>query len=159
MRYFNLKLLVSLILCESAGLVGSIFTVSSIKSWYVFLNKPSFSPPNWLFGPVWTLLYFMMGISFYLVWQKGARKKNVRSAMSLFLFHLVVNSLWSVIFFGLRNPLLALSEIALLWGLIVFVMLKFQKIDYRAFLLLIPYFLWVSFATILNYNIVVLNTF
>ena len=92
-----------------------------------------------------------------MVWQKGTKKKAVKEAIALFLFHLLVNALWSVIFFGLRNPLLALSEIALLWGLIVFVMLKFQKIDYRAFLLLIPYFLWVSFATVLNYNIVILN--
>lgn len=153
------KLIISIAICQSAGIIGSIFTISAIPTWYSFLNKPSFSPPNWIFGPVWTLLYTLMGISLYLIWQKGIEKKEVKRAINFFGIHLVVNALWSIIFFGLRNPLMGLVFIIILWALIIVVIDRFQRIDKRAAVLLLPYFAWVSFATVLNYTIWQLNKF
>lgn len=147
------KLIASIVICQGAGVVGAVFTVSSIQSWYNFLNKPSFGLPNWLFGPVWTILYFLMGVSLYWIWVK----KNTGNALKLFIFHLILNASWSVAFFGLHNILLSLINIIVLWILILIVMIKFYKIEKKASLILIPYLIWVSFATILNYNIWLLN--
>lgn len=152
-----LKLVISVIISQFAGLVGSIFTTPAIPSWYAGLNKPSFSPPNWLFAPVWLSLYTLMGISFFLVWREGWEKKSVKRAMILFLVHLVLNSLWSILFFGLQNPLLAFLEIIVLWITIVLLIVLFWKINKTAAKLLIPYLFWVSFAAILNYSIFNLN--
>lgn len=155
MKIKNLpKLLLSIMICEGAGIVGSIFTFSAIPTWYVTLNKPSFSPPNFLFGPVWITLYFLMGVSVYLVWTSG---KKVKEALRLFWIHLFFNGTWSIMFFGLRSPLLGLVNILILWVLIVMVIYRFWKINRTAGLLLLPYFAWVSFATFLNYNIWLLN--
>ncbi len=148
-----IKLIFSIFLCQLVGLIGSVFTTPAISSWYAYLNKPSFSPPNWLFGPVWLSLYTLMGMSFYLVWQK----KNNQVAIKVFLAQLVLNSLWSIIFFGLRQPFWALVEIIFLWFLILLTILKFKKISRLASLLLIPYLLWVSFASLLNFYIFKLN--
>ena len=144
------KLIGYIALCEGAGILGSIFTVNSIQNWYAFLNKPSFSPPNFLFGPVWTLLYFLMGISLYLV------RKN-KFAVKLFLVHLFVNAIWSIIFFGMHNITLALVDILVMWGMIVAMILKFYPIKKSASYLLLPYIMWVTFATVLNYAAWVLN--
>lgn len=146
------KLLAAILVCEGAGIAGSFFTVSAISGWYQILNKPSFSPPNFLFGPVWVTLYFLMGISLYLIWEK--RNKN---ALNIFWIHLFFNATWSIMFFGLRNPLLGLINILILWLLIVVVIYKFWKINRTAGLLLLPYLAWVSFATYLNYSIWILN--
>lgn len=155
---FNIfHLLVAVLICESIGILGAIFTTPAIPTWYAQLNKPSFSPPNWLFGPVWTLLYAMMGISVYLIWKKGFEKTEVREGVILFGIHLVVNFLWSFLFFGLKSPAFAFADILLLWSLIGFLIYKFRGIDFRAALLLIPYFAWVSFATILNFSLWRLN--
>lgn len=148
------KLLLSIVICGGAGLIGSVFTFSAIPTWYANLNKPSFSPPNFIFGPVWTILYVLMGISLYLIW---ISRKKVNVALFLFWIHLFFNASWSVIFFGLRNPFYGLINIVILWLLIVVVTYKFWKINVWAGLLLLPYFAWVSFATTLNYYIFILN--
>ena len=151
-----LKLIFSIGLCLLAGVVGSIFTASAIPTWYATLNKPSFSPPNWVFAPVWTTLYILMGISLYLALSgegKGEREKAVR----IFGIQLVLNIVWSIIFFGWHNPLFALVDIVALWIAIVLTIKNFYKINKLAGQLLIPYLAWVSFATVLNLMIVLLN--
>ena len=157
MKINNVKLASSVLLCLMAGLVGSIFTVDSIQTWYLSLNKPSFNPPNWIFGPVWTALYVLMGISAYLIWEKGISKKEVKNALTLFVIQLVLNLLWSIIFFGLKSPFYALIEIVFLWIAIVSSIYLFYKISRSAAFLLFPYIAWVSFAAILNYFVWQLN--
>jgi len=149
------KLIFSILICQLAGLVGSIFTFSSIPTWYTALNKPAFSPPNWAFGPAWLTLYTLMGISLYLVLIKGFNK--VKDAVKIFSIQLILNAFWSIIFFGFRNPFIALIEILALWYSIVFTMFSFYKISRMATYLLIPYILWVSFAMVLNYYVWILN--
>ncbi|MFH1971239.1 MAG: TspO/MBR family protein [Patescibacteria group bacterium] len=152
-----LKLTISIFLCQLAGIVGSFFTVSAIKDWYAFLLKPAFSPPNWIFGPVWVTLYTLMGISLFLIWKKGLNKKQVKNAFKLFLIHLVFNTAWSIIFFGMRNILGGFVEIIFMLVLIIIIIKKFYKIEKIAAYLLIPYLVWVTFATFLNFNILILN--
>ena len=149
------KLILSIALAQSAGAIGSLFTFSAIPTWYAFLNKPSFSPPNWLFGPVWTILYTMIGISFYLIWVNYKKKDSW--AIKFFIFHLVLNSLWSIIFFGAKNLGLAFAEIIIMWSTIVYMIKNFYKINKWSSYLLIPYLLWVSFASILNFAVWRLN--
>ena len=151
-----LTLLVSIITCQLAGAIGSIFTFSAIPNWYSTINKPFFNPPNWLFGPVWTLLYLFMGIALYLILstKKTAKRKT---ALVVFFTQLGLNSLWSIIFFGLHSPGLAFVEIIFLLIFIVLSILKFLPISKKAAYLLIPYLLWVSFASILNLSIFLLN--
>lgn len=151
------KLIVSVIGCELIGILGTPFTISAIPTWYATLNKPFFAPPNWLFGPAWTLLYFLMGAAFYLIWKQGWQKKKNRIAGKYFLAQLALNFIWSPIFFGLRAPLLGLIVIMAMWIMILATMKKFYPLSKLAFYLLVPYLLWVSFATLLNGAIVVLN--
>ena len=152
-----LKLVIAVIGCELVGIAATPFTLAAIPTWYQTLNKPSFSPPNNLFGPVWTLLYLFMGISAYLIWKKGVKNKTVKTALTYFLIQLGLNFLWSLLFFGLHSPLLAMVDIAALWIFIFITITQFAKIDKTASYLLIPYLLWVSFAAILNLSIVTLN--
>ncbi|MBU1033961.1 tryptophan-rich sensory protein [Patescibacteria group bacterium] len=151
-----ITLLVSIITCQLAGAIGSIFTFSAIPNWYSTINKPFFNPPNWLFGPVWTLLYLFMGIALYLILntKKTAKRKT---ALVVFFTQLGLNSLWSIIFFGLHSPGLAFLEIIFLLTFIVLSILKFLPISKKAAYLLVPYLLWVSFASILNFSIFLLN--
>lgn len=151
------KLVASVITCELVGFLGTPFTISAIPTWYVTLNKPFFAPPNWIFGPVWTVLYCMMGVAFYLIWKLGWQKKKTRVAGRLFLAQLLLNFIWTPIFFGLRAPILALVVIVAMWMLIVMTMKRFYPLSRLAFYLLVPYLLWVSFATLLNAAIVLLN--
>lgn len=151
------KLVISIIGCELVGFLGTPFTISAIPTWYATLNKPFFSPPNWIFGPVWTLLYFLMGVSFFLIWKQGWTKKKVQTASKYFFIQLGLNFIWSPIFFGLKAPLLGLIVIIAMWTLIVMTMKKFFPLSKLSFYLLMPYLLWVSFATILNAAIVLLN--
>ncbi len=151
------KLLVSIVICEAVGLAATPFTLSAIPTWYATLNKPSFSPPNWIFGPAWTILYLLMGISAYLVWQKGLNKIAVKRALLFFVLQLIFNFLWSFLFFYLHSPVLGLVDITILWSMILITIIKFVKISKPAAYLLIPYLLWVTFASILNFSIVVLN--
>jgi benzodiazapine receptor len=151
------KLIISVLTCLSAGFIGSIFTTPSIPNWYTTLNKPSFNPPNWLFAPVWTTLFILMGTAAFLIWRKGLKKKEVKNALIIFLLQLVFNTLWSFLFFKFHSPFWALVDIAVLWALILLVLIKFWKISKTAGILLIPYLLWVSFASFLNYAIYRLN--
>jgi tryptophan-rich sensory protein len=147
------RLIVSILACQAAGMVGSIFTVQSIPAWYASLQKPWFSPPNWLFAPAWLSFYTLMGISLYIVWSRGLKKKTVRAAIKIFAVQLVLNSLWSILFFGLQSPLYALMEIVVLWCAILYTIVKFYKISRNAGLILLPYLLWVSFAAVLNFSV------
>ncbi|MBI2310405.1 tryptophan-rich sensory protein [Candidatus Collierbacteria bacterium] len=151
------RLILSLGICQAAGIVGSIYTLQSVKWWYPTLTKPQFNPPAWVFGPVWTILFILMGLSLYLVWNKGLKKKGVIDGIALFGVQLILNITWSYLFFGIRNPFLALVEISVLWGAILLTAWKFYKIDRTAGYLMIPYFLWVGFASYLNLSIVLLN--
>ena len=153
----TLKLATSIIVCFLAGGVGTIFTNGSLYTWYPHLIKPFFSPPNSVFGPVWTILYLLMGVSFYLIWKKGTKNKKVREAMMFFGIQLGINAIWTPIFFGAHNTLLALIVILLLWVFILKTILLFSKINKIASYLLYPYILWVSFATILNFSLYLLN--
>lgn len=137
----------------SVAAIGSFFTFDSISSWYSTLNKPFFSPPNWVFGPVWTTLYILIGISAYLAYKSKASKL----AMAVFAIQLILNTLWSIIFFGLKNPALAFVEIILLWLSILYMIKLFYSANKLSAYLLIPYILWVSFASILNLAIWLLN--
>lgn len=150
------KLIISITICLMAGVIGSIFTTPAIPGWYATLQKPSFTPPNWVFGPVWTTLFVMMGISLFLVWRQPFNKAT-KSAIIVFGIQLFFNILWSIFFFGLKSPFLAFVDILFLWMAILLTIIKFYKISAIASLLLIPYLLWVSFASILNLAIVVLN--
>lgn len=153
----SLKLLSCILLCESAGMVGAIFTYPAIGTWYAGLAKPAFSPPNWVFAPVWTILFALMGIALYLVWEQGWQKREVREAVELFLGHLVINIAWSVAFFGLHKPLLAFFGIILLLAYIIVLIRLFAHIRLLAAYLLFPYLLWVGFATVLNFELWRLN--
>ncbi len=151
------KLLSSVLFCELIGLISTSFTITSIPTWYAGLIKPPFSPPNWIFGPVWTILYCLMGIAAYLVWEKGIKIRKVKIALKYFLIQLFFNFIWSPLFFGFHLPLIALFDIFILLVMIVIIMKQFHGISKLAFYLLIPYLLWVSFATLLNLSVVVLN--
>ena len=152
-----LKIIISIIICQLAGVIGAFFTTPNIDTWYASLIKPSFNPPSWIFGPVWTLLFLLMGIAFYLIWQKVDKNKLAKFAMIFFVVHLAFNTLWSILFFGLQNPGLAFIEIIILLAMIILLIEKFSKISKQAAWLLVPYLLWVSFASILNYTIWQLN--
>lgn len=143
--------------CLLAGAVGSLFTTPAIPTWYATLVKPALNPPSWVFGPVWTVLYILMGIALYLVWIKGWERKDVKVAMAIFGVQLILNVLWSYLFFGLQSPFLALIEIVLLWIAILMTILAFYRVSVPAAVLLVPYILWVTFASYLNYGIYVLN--
>jgi translocator protein len=152
-----IKLIAFIVISQLAGVVGSLFTFSAIPTWYAALKKPSFSPPNWIFGPVWITLYTLMGIAAYFVWQARDINKLAKPAIIIFLIHLALNALWSILFFGLKNPSLAFLEIIVLWLFIVVLVVLFYKIDKTAGYLLIPYLAWVSFAAFLNFSIWRLN--
>jgi tryptophan-rich sensory protein len=154
-NYF--KFLISLLLPAVAAIAGSAFTTAKIPTWYAELAKPSFAPPNWLFGPVWTTLYILMGIALFLIWKKGFENREVKIAFGIFIVQLVLNTLWSIVFFGLQNPGAAFIEIIILWIAIVATIIVFKKISKPAAWLLAPYLAWVSFASVLNYAIWTLN--
>lgn len=153
----SIKLAASVVLCMLAGFIGSFFTTPKIEGWYAELAKPSFTPPGWLFGPVWTALYVLMGIALYLVWRKSLAAKGVKIALAVFLVQLVLNALWSFAFFGAQSPLAGLVVIVALWGMIASSIAAFAPVSRAAAALLVPYILWVSFAVILNASIYLLN--
>jgi tryptophan-rich sensory protein len=151
------KFLICVIGCEAVGLLGVPASLKSIPAWYVYLNKPFFAPPNWIFGPVWTVLYFLIGLSVFLIWKKGTQKHKHKEAIQFFLAQLFLNAIWSPIFFGLRSPMLGFINIVAMWVCILFTLLRFKPISKAAFFLMLPYFFWVSFASLLNLAILVLN--
>lgn len=150
-------LLASIIVCEFAGIIGSIFTAKSIPTWYKGLKKPSFNPPNWLFAPAWTTLYLLMGILLFLVLQEGLGNPQVQISLVVFAVQLVLNVSWSIIFFGRRSLKGGLATILVLWLAIFFSIISFLQVSVLAALLLVPYILWTSFATVLNYSVLKLN--
>ena len=152
-----MKLIAAIAVCQMAGVIGSVFTSQGVTGWYVDLAKPWFTPPNWVFAPVWITLYTIMGISLYWIWQRGPGNAIVRSALLAFFGQLVINSVWSIVFFGLQSSFYALILIVMLWLLILLTIYKFYKLDKKAGLILIPYIAWVSIATLLNYYVWLLN--
>ena len=151
-----IKLLIFILICQLAGIMGSFFTTSQITDWYASLQKPSFTPPNWLFGPVWITLFTLMGISLYWIWGKRL-ERNFRRAIFFFGLQFVLNILWNFFFFGLESPLFGFIEIILLWITIAITIFEFYKLSKKAGLILLPYIIWVSIATALNYYVLVLN--
>lgn len=180
-----LRLIISVAVCELAGILGSVFTASSVSGWYATLIKPTLNPPAWIFGPVWTALYALMGVAFFLIWSFGPSQnkeehsnilENLRMlrwrkiSVGLFIFQLALNIFWSLVFFGLHNPGASFVEIIFLWFAILATIIAFSKISplsssiwtteghgKLAAWLLVPYILWVSFAAYLNYAIWILN--
>ena len=143
----------SIILCQLAGLLGYLFNRPIISTWYAELNKPGLTPPDWVFAPVWIGLYFLMAVAAFLVWRKGIDRNEVQVALSFFGLQLVLNALWPFFFFELRSPLAGLVEISLLGLAILLTIHKFLQVSRTAGFLLIPYFMWVAFATGLNLTI------
>lgn len=152
-----MKLFISILIPLLVGAIAGIFTTSGVDGWYAVANKPSFNPPNWIFAPVWTTLYILMGIALYLVWKSDAAKNIKQTAVVLFAVQLTLNFFWSFIFFSLQQTGWALVEIIAMWLAIVATIIWFGKISKTAAWLLVPYICWVSFATVLNYAIWKLN--
>jgi tryptophan-rich sensory protein len=158
MQHMNvLQLVGCVLLCGSAGLIGGVFTARSVRTWYVTLAKPWFNPPSWLFGPAWALLYLLMGIALYLVWDSPDRSELRQAALGVFVLQLVFNAAWSIVFFGMRRTFAAFVEITALWLLIAATLVLFWRVTPAAGYLLAPYLAWVTFAAVLNYAIWRLN--
>ncbi len=149
-----------LIICCGAvlavGFAGAFFTNSGLD-WYQGLAKPVFTPPNRIFGPVWTILYLLMGIALFLVWRKGFANAAGKTALAAFILQFVFNALWTPIFFWAKQPLIALGDIVILWLAIIATIVSFWKVSRAAGILLVPYIIWVSFAAVLNAVICMLN--
>lgn len=152
-----MKLFISILLPLLVGAISGLFTALGVKGWYANAVKPSFNPPNWIFGPVWTILYIMMGIALFLVWKAAADKQLKRTAIVLYGVQLALNFCWSIIFFKMQEPGWAFAEILLMWLMILLTIIWFGKISSTAAWLLVPYICWVSFAAVLNYSIWQLN--
>lgn len=157
MKIKFLPLILFIAVTQLAGFLGAVFTTSAIPTWYQNINKPAFTPPGWVFAPVWTILYLMMAVAVYLVWLQRETTPDFQTAFVLFFIQLALNSLWSILFFGLQDPLAALIEIVVLWVALVLTIWNFYKINTWAAVLLLPYLIWSTFAAFLNYSIVVLN--
>ena len=151
------RILSVVVTCLVIGYFSGIVTRSAIADWYPTLIKPSFNPPNWIFAPVWTVLYILMGLALFLVWRQGWQKLEVRKSVKMFILQLGFNVIWLYFFFGLNEPHLAFLEIIALWLAIAATMIAFYRVDKRASWLLLPYLAWVSFAAFLNYSIWQLN--
>jgi tryptophan-rich sensory protein len=153
----SLKLIISILIPVTIGASSGFFTVTGVDSWYQTINKPSWNPPGWIFGPVWTTLYVMMGVALFLIWKSDASGMLKKTAITLFAAQLALNFLWSFIFFNQQQPGFALAEIIVLWFAILLTIFAFANVSKTAAWLLVPYISWVSFATILNYTIWQLN--
>jgi translocator protein len=152
-----LILLGFIVACNLAGSIGSIATYPNIPGWYATLQKPFFTPPNWLFGPVWTTLFTLMGISLFIIWEKTGLRKKGTAAFRAFLLQMGLNILWSFLFFGMRSPLYGLIGIIPMWLAILYMILQYWKIDRRAAWMMVPYIAWVTIATALNFSVLLLN--
>lgn len=151
------KLVASILIPLIIGFLGSIATMAEIPTWYAALSKPSWAPPNWLFGPVWTTLYVLMGISLYLVWREGLDRLDVRFAILIFAVQLLLNLLWSIVFFSYHALFGSFILILILWISILANIIAFYVISKPAGILLVPYIVWVSIASYLNYSVYILN--
>ncbi len=152
-----LTIIAALAIPQIAGAIGSLFTFQAIPTWYATIIKPELAPPNWVFGPVWTTLFLLMGLASYLVWKRGWERRDVKIALSVYVVQLALNTIWSILFFGIPSPQLAFYEIVLLWLSIATNIVLFYRISKAAGLMLVPYIAWVSFAGYLNYSIWMLN--
>jgi len=152
-----LTLIVLVLICQAAGGIGGLFTATSVGTWYAGLRKPPYNPPGWIFGPVWTVLYALMGVAAWLVVRRGWDSVAVKAALAAFVAQLVLNMLWSAVFFGMRSPGIAFIELLGLWVAILVTIRLFWRVSPTAGALLVPYVLWVSFAAVLNYSIWRLN--
>ncbi len=152
-----IRVVVAVGVCLLVGALSGFATQSSVDTWYATLNKPSFNPPNWIFAPVWTVLYILMGVAAGIVWGQGYYHKWVKTALYFFGFQLLFNATWSIVFFGLQSPLPALIILLILLVLIILTIRRFTIVSRTAALLMVPYLLWVVFAGILNFKIVQLN--
>ncbi|MBK9793558.1 MAG: tryptophan-rich sensory protein [Sphingobacteriales bacterium] len=153
-----IKLFISIFICMAVGGISGYLTASEIPGWYMSLNKPGFNPPNWIFAPVWTTLYILMGVSFWLIWKSSVDEAVKNRAMLFFIIQLVLNFFWSIIFFSFHQLGFAMAEIVLLWIFILFSIISFYPISKAASYLLIPYICWVSFASVLNFAVWRLNS-
>lgn len=153
----TLKLVIAILACEVIGFTSGLIGSAAMNTWFDNLQKPSWNPPGFLFAPVWTLLYALMGIAFWLIWKNESPEANKRSAYFAFALQLFLNFWWSIIFFRFQSPFFALIEILLLLAMILLTAYQFSKISKTAAWLLVPYVLWVSFASVLNYTIWSLN--
>ena len=151
------KLIISIAVPLAIGALGAYFTSESVNGWYTTLNKPSFNPPNWLFAPVWTTLYILMGIAFYLIWQHHTKLEKRYTSYTYYWLQLTLNFLWTFLFFGQKNIGLALLDIVLLFIMIAGTIMSFRKISKTAAWLLAPYICWVAFAMALNFALWKLN--
>ena len=151
------QLLLCILLCQAIGGIGALFTTPEISGWYATLQKPSFNPPNWIFGPVWTTLFLLMGVSLWLILKKDTNAPTRKTALIAFIIQLALNSIWSFLFFKLHSPLAGLIEITLLWVAIFFWIVKTYPISKIAATINLPYLAWVSFASVLNFWIWKLN--
>ena len=152
------KLIIAVAIPVAVGATSGFFTVTGVESWYQSINKPLWNPPDWIFGPVWTTLYILMGIALYLVWNSDTSSALKRTAITLFSIQLIFNFFWSFIFFNQQQIGWALVEIIMMWIAILLTIFSFAKISTAAAWLLVPYICWVSFATVLNYTIWNLNS-
>jgi benzodiazapine receptor len=157
MKFNPIAFVVNIALPLTVGAIGAFFTATSVKTWYLTLAKPSFNPPNGIFPPVWTTIFVLMGISAYLVWQRRDTITHFPRTVAIYLIQLILNLMWSFIFFYAHQIGVALLEIVFLLLVIIVNAITFYKINKLAGLLFIPYVLWVSFATVLTYNIFTLN--
>ena len=153
----SLRFILALAIPLAIGSSSAFFTVTGLDSWYQTIQKPSWNPPNWIFGPVWTTLYIMMGVALFLVWKQQDQNAAQRTAILLFAAQLILNFFWSLIFFKWQQPGWAFAELAVMWVLIILTIFQFSKLSNTAAWLLVPYISWVSFAGILNYTIWKLN--
>ncbi len=152
-----MKLFISILLPVLVGAIAGMFTSSGVTGWYAIANKPWFNPPNWIFAPVWTMLYILMGIALFIIWKSETDKILKQTAVTLFVIQLALNFFWSFIFFKLQQPGWAFAEIILMWVMILLTIIWFGKISSPAAWLLVPYICWVSFAAVLNFSIWKLN--
>ena len=151
------KWIVSIIIVYIAGAIGTLFTLKEITTWYVYLAKPEWAPPNWIVGPIWSTLYIFIGSALFLIWRKGLGRKDVQVALVVFAVQLIINVVWSLVFFGSHSIFGGLIMVILLWIAIVINIFVFYRISKSAGLLLIPYLVWVTIAAYLQYNLFVLN--
>ena len=151
------KLIIAIAIPLAIGSISGYLTATSVNGWFVTLNKPFFNPPKWLFAPVWTVLYIMMGISFYIIWKSHAKLEKRYTGYTYYWLQLALNFMWSLLFFYFQRPDLALIDIILLFIMIASTIFSFRKISKTAAWLLVPYLCWVAFATALNFQIWRLN--
>ncbi|HZS88253.1 MAG TPA: TspO/MBR family protein [Chloroflexota bacterium] len=154
----DLRALISaIVVCEGAGGVGALVTGPAVRTWYPGLRKPAFNPPSWIFAPVWTVLYLLMGVSLFLTWRRRSLEARAAPALRIFTLQLLLNALWSMLFFGLKSPRFAFMDIVILWAAIILTIRAMYRVSRVGALLLLPYLVWVSFAGLLNLAIWRLN--